>query len=192
MADLQSIILPVTLAVFAAGVLVALTPYLVDRKKRVAIHLTCPVCQAEIRTEQGNLTPLPLELVSFVVREDPATYGLPLSEVRCPGCRVYHIYATNTRPPRYLMSNPLSDKTRTSTCCQCRTPLARPSWTRGLYDGRLANAPGLAPQHGLECKRCGAVACIACVEEASRNRTHDGSYFCPRCFRGPMDTVHHF
>jgi hypothetical protein len=182
----------VTVAVFATGVLAVLTPYLLDRKKRIPLRLTCPICQHTIQTEQGNLTPLPLEYVAFIVRDDPSAYGLPLAEVTCPGCGASHIYATNTSPPRYLMTNPLSDKVRTSTCSQCHTPLARPSWPRGAYDGKLASAPGLAPNHGLECPRCGAVACVACVEEASRNRTADGSYLCPRCFRGPMDKVHHF
>lgn len=192
MDGIHPFVLPITVAVFAVGVLAALTPHLLDRKKRVAIHLTCPVCQYEMQTEQGNLTPLPLELVAFVVREDSATYGLPLSEVCCPKCGVYHIYATDSSPPRYVMSNPLSDKARSSTCSQCRAPLVRPAWPRGAYDGKLSAAPVLSPRHGLACKRCGAVVCVACAEDASRNRTRDGSYFCPRCFRGPLDTVHHF
>ncbi len=190
--DMQSIILPITAAVFAAGVLAALTPYMMDRKRRVPVRLTCPVCQHDIVTEAGNLSPLPLEFVSFVVREDPSAYGLPLSEVRCAGCGVHHIYATDARPPRYLMSNPLSHKSRNSTCAQCHTPLARPAWPRGAYDGRIASAPGFGPQHGLACTRCGAVVCVKCTQEASAGRTKDGSYICARCFRGPLDTVHHF
>jgi hypothetical protein len=186
------VILAVTAAVFAAGLLAVLTPYMMDRKRREPVRLRCPVCQHEIETDAGSLSPLPLELVAFVVREDPSTYGLPLSEVRCAGCGVHHIYATDARPPRFLMVNPLSQKTRTSTCSQCKAPLERPRWRRGAYDGRLAGAPGLGPHHGLECRRCRAVVCVACTEKASRGRTKDGSYLCARCFRGPLDTVHHF
>lgn len=185
-------ILPITAAVFAVGVLVVLTPHMMDRKRREPLRLTCPVCQHEIVTEVGQLAPLPLELVSFIVREDPATYGVPLSEVRCCACGVHHIYATDRRPPRYIMPNPLSDKKRTSTCSQCRAPLAKPAWARGLYDGRLDAAPGLEPHHGLECRRCGAVVCVRCTQEASTARTKDGSYICARCFRGPVESVHHF
>jgi hypothetical protein len=192
MGGFQGIILPVTAAVFAVGVLAVLTPYMMDRRRRTPLRLRCPVCQHEIETEEGRLTPLSLELVSFVVREDPALYGLPLAEVRCDGCGVDHIFATNVRPPRFLMSNPVSDKVRTSTCSQCRAPLMRPAWTRGAYDGRLTSAPGFGARHGLECRRCGAVTCVSCAEEASRGRTMDGSYICARCFRGPLDTVHHF
>jgi hypothetical protein len=165
---------------------------MMDRKRRTPVRLACPVCQHDIVTELGHLSPLPLEFVSFVVREDPSLYGLPLSEIRCKGCGVHHIYATDVRPPRFLMSNLLSDKARTSTCAQCHAPLARPSWPRGAYDGRLAAAPGFGPQHGLECKRCGAVVCVRCTQEASTGRTKDGSFICARCFRGPLITVHHF
>jgi hypothetical protein len=192
MGELESIILPITAAVFAVGMLAVLTPRMMDRKRRALLRLTCPVCQHEIVAEEGQLTPLPLEMVSFIVREDPSTHGLPLGELRCRNCGVHHVYATHVRPPRYLMPNPLSDKVRTSTCAQCRAPLARPSWPRGMYDGRIAAAPGFGAHHGLECTRCGAVVCVRCTQDASSGRTKDGSYVCPRCFRGPLETVHHF
>jgi len=190
--DWTDLILPLTLAVFAIGVLAVLTPRMIGSKQSQKIEMMCPICQHPIRSSVGQLSHVAPNEAGFVVRERPHAYGRPLGELRCPSCESSHVYAIDTFPPEFLVTNAISATARKNTCAQCRAPLRPPAWPRGAYDGKPAEAPKLDPKHGLVCGHCGAIVCVQCSQEASRGRTAENVLRCPRCFRSPMEKFHHF
>jgi hypothetical protein len=190
--DWTALILPVSIAVFAIGALIVLTPRVVGTAARQVIKQPCPVCQRPLESPVNQLLKVGLHEVGFVVRECPEAYGRPLGELKCPGCKSSHIFAVDTVPATFLVTNAVSATARQNTCNQCRTPLKAPAWRRGAFDGRWREAPGLDPKHGLACAQCGAIACYECCETASRGRTAEGVLRCPRCFRVPMEKFMHF
>ena len=113
-------------------------------------------------------------------------------EYVCPYCEAAHCFSTDERDPVWLGVNLYTPQARTNHCAECRRPLRRPPWRPGVYDGRLAAAPHIPPDVGLVCSKCGAVCCVACCRDVTRKRTKDGSLLCPRCGRGPLETVYHF
>ncbi len=192
MSDWTALIVPITLAVFAIGVIVVLTPRVVRSKQDQRIAMMCPLCQHPIRSSVGELARLTPNETGFVVRERPEAYGRPLGELHCPSCEASHVYAVDRFPPEFLVTNPISATARKNSCAQCRAPLRAPAWPRGAFDGRLIEAPKLDPKHGLVCGQCGAIVCVQCSQEASRGRTAENVLRCPRCFRVPMVKFHHF
>ncbi len=192
MVDWTVLILPLTIAAFAIGVVVVLTPYIVKSKVTQVIDVPCSVCQRRLSAVVRDLTRLDPADTGFVVRERPGVYGRPLAELRCPSCRASHVYAIDRAPPEFVVTNAISATARLNTCAQCRAPLRKPAWPRGTFDGKLAEVPKLDPKHGLVCGRCAAVVCVECCQEASRGRTAENTLRCPRCFRTPIEKFHHF
>ncbi len=197
MPSLEHLVLPLTIVVAAAGILVVLTPRLLRRGKPkqsagAAFEMLCTVCQQKLVVPQADLEAIVGSEVALVVRECSAAEGHKLGGYRCPYCDAYHIFATDTPPLRWLIANPFEPQRATNHCMECRKPLQRPPWPQGQYDGKLHEVKDLLPKHGLVCSRCGSICCFACCKDATRGRTQDGSLLCPRCFRGPVDKIHHF
>ena len=197
MPSLGPLVLPIAIAVAAAGVLIVLTPRLLQKgkPKRFAgtpLEMPCTVCQQNLVVPQADLETITGPEVALVVRECSAAEGRKLGGYRCPYCEAYHVFATDTSPPKWLIENPFEPQRATNHCMECRQPLRRPPWTQGEFDGRFHEAKDLLPKHGLVCSRCGAICCVACCRDVTRGRTQDQSLLCPRCFRGPVDKIHHF
>ncbi len=192
MNDWTPFILPISVAVFAIGVLAVLTPRLVRNPRQQKIRFTCPVCQHTLESAVIDLNGVDPQEAGFVVRECPEAYGRPLGEIECPKCSSSHVFAVDTAPATFLVTNAVSATARANTCNQCRAPLKSPPWPRGAYDGAWAKVPKLDGKYGLVCSHCGAVACLTCCQEASRGRTAENTLRCPRCFRIPMEKFAHF
>lgn len=191
----ESLILPIAIAVFAASILIVLTPYLLRGNRGHGgprrTQITCSVCHNELQVHAEDLERITGSDVALIAREYPAAQGRPLGHLRCTKCGAYHVFALDSRPPSFLVTEPF-EGIDLYNCSQCHKALAKPSWPKGQYDNRINEAPGLSPQHGLYCARCKSIVCVQCCREATRGRTKDGSLLCPRCFRGPVTQFHHF
>ena len=198
MEDLSQYVLPATAGFALIGLLLVLIMYQRGRaaksgkkKPKNVVELECSVCHQPLVINVAELTPLSGAESALVVSERPDVSGRKMADYRCPYCDADHTFAVDVRPPQWIMANAFFGHSKTTHCNQCRKPLLRPSWPAGTYDQKLSDAP-LQPDHGLICSRCGANCCVACVRDATRGRTKDGSSLCPRCFRGPVDKVFHF
>ncbi len=197
MPSLGPLVLPIAIAVAAAGILIVLTPRLLrsgtsKRFAGAALEIPCTVCQQKMTISKADLEPITGPEAALVVRERSAAQGRRLGGYRCPDCEAYHVFATDTSPPKWLLANPFEPQRATNHCMECRQPLQRPQWPQGQYDGKLQEAKDLQPKHGLVCPRCGSICCVACCQDATRGRTQDKSLLCPRCYRGPVEKIHHF
>jgi len=146
----------------------------------------CPTCQALMMFSGKDLTPLSREEMALTVRVRPDLVGRKLWDYVCPGCNAAHVFAASRRGYEWIGANMYLPHATSHRCAECRTILAR---SAPPHDGRLdrpSSIKGLPPDTGLACSRCNAAVCFACCEQATRNRTQDGSLLCPRCFRGPM------
>jgi len=190
--DWTVLLLPISVAVFAVGVIIELTPRLVRNPRQQLIRFACPICQHTLESAAAKLYKIDAQETGFVVRERPEAYGRPLGELRCPTCKSSHIFAIDTSPATFLVTNAVSATQRANTCNQCRAPLKPAPWPRGTFDGKWAQAPNLDGKFGLICSHCGAVACLTCCQEASRGRTAENVLRCPRCFRIPIEKFAHF
>lgn len=197
MPALGPLVLPITIAVAAVGILIVLAPRLLRsgkgmQAKGAAFEMPCTVCQQTLVVAPADLASIRGPEMALVVRECKGAEGRPLGGYRCPYCEAYHVFAMDTSPPKWLVANPFEPQLVTNHCMECRRPLQRPPWPQGEYDGRLNELQDLLPKHGLVCSRCGSICCLECCRDATRGRTADGSLLCPRCFRGPVDKIHHF
>jgi len=190
--DWTAFILPISVAVFAIGLLAVLTPRLVRNPRQQRVEFSCPVCQHTLRAAVAEFFRVDAQEMGFVVRECPEAYGRLLGELKCPKCKSSHVFAIDTSPATFLVTNAVSATARANTCNQCRAPMKSPPWPRGAYDGAWTTAPKLDGKFGLICSHCGAAACLACCQEASRGRTAENTLRCPRCFRIPMEKFAHF
>jgi hypothetical protein len=177
--------------------LILLTPRLLQARKgkkevREAVKMPCTVCQHPLVVAPNRLVAFSGPETSLVVRERPNIGGRPLAGYRCEQCEAFHVFATDTNPPEWIIANPFEGQAMTNRCLECREPLLRPPNPQGDRDNRLKDLEGLLPKHGLVCSRCGSVCCIACCQNATRGRTADQSLLCPRCYRGPVDKLHYF
>lgn len=197
MPSLGPLILPLTIVAAAVGILLVLTPRLLRRRPpkqsaRRALEMPCTVCQQKLVVPLADLESITGPEIALIVRECSASAGHKLGGYRCPYCEAYHVFTTDTSPTKWLVANPFEPQRMTNHCMECRQPLLRPPWPQGQYDGKLQEAKGLLPKHGLVCSRCGSICCLACCQDTTRGRTQDQSLLCPRCFRGPVDKIHHF
>lgn len=192
-----TLVIPITLAVAAAGILIVLTPFVL-RKANLkgaagkTLEMMCTVCQQNLVISLGGMETITGSEMALVVRECSAAEGQRLAGYRCPYCEAYHVFATDAVPPKWLVANPFEPQRASNHCSECRQPLLRPPWPQGQFDGRIAEAEGMLPKHGLVCPRCGSVCCLECCERTGRGRAEELSLMCPRCHRGPVDKIHHF
>ncbi len=198
MSSFSPFIVPVTFAFAAAGIVLVLLIAGVQRggerrTRRVnTVEMACTSCQRELVIAPGELDPISGAESALVVRERPEVSGRPLADYQCPYCEAHHTFTLDSSPPKWLITNAFSPEGMTNRCCQCHKNLKRPPWPSGARDADPQLNPDLDPDNGLVCVRCGAICCVVCCKEASRGRTHDRTWMCPRCFRGPLAKVHHF
>lgn len=191
-----SIIISVAGLVLAVVVMLVIAPSMAkessDRKKEKNVYVhTCPDCQSEVRIIQGGLKHLDPADAAMIVRLVPDAPMYHIGETRCPKCQSWLAFRIDQWPPGFLTVNATEGHVATNSCTQCRKPLRKPEFPKGAYDGESAALAKLPIDIGLICSRCNALNCVACVVDATRGRTKDGSLLCPRCYRGPVDKVHH-
>ncbi len=197
MPELGPLVLPIAIAVAAVGTLIVLTPRLLrtekgKQAKGLPFEMPCTVCQQKLVIAQADLETITGPEVALVVRECRGAEGKRLGGYRCPYCEAYHVFDVGGRQPKWLVANPFEPQLATNQCMECRRPLQKPPWPQGEYDGLFSELQDLLPKHGLVCSRCGSICCVECCRDVTRGRTADGSLLCPRCFRGPVDKIHHF
>ena len=208
---MTSLVIPITLAILTIGLIAVIlvnmpkrerlsseerardTPVARKPKKRgKQFEFTCTLCAANLEIPLTELNDISAPEKGLLVSQAPAVVGRPVSEYRCEHCDAAHYFCTDRTPPEWIIANIFEPEHRTNLCAQCRRVLERPTWPKGKYDGRIHDTLELRAGHGLVCDRCKAVCCVECCQSVTRNRTDDGSYLCPRCDRGPVETIHHY
>lgn len=195
--DLPSIIIPLAGLILAFGGLLVLTPKMLreQKKKSVrksALEFSCPTCQDTVFVTRQSLISITGAEAALVIQKIPDAPSHDLAEQRCQACSSMLTFRIDEWPPVFLIANAIEGQKISNNCVECRKPLVRPTWPRGVYDEKIEEIPDMDSKLGLKCPRCDAVSCVACLEFVTRNRTQDGSYLCPRCFRSPVNLVHHF
>lgn len=155
------------------------------------IQMTCGMCHKQLVIPAPDMRLLTNVEMALSVRVLPELTGRKLAEYVCPYCEASHCFAVDRRKPEWVGVNLYSPHTKAARCLDCGKVLRTPPWAPGTYDGRLRDAPYLDPDYGLVCSRCQAVVCVDCTVKATRNRTKDGSFVCPRCARTPVDRTFH-
>jgi hypothetical protein len=155
-----------------------------------SVQQQCNVCQKQMVIAPEQMTPLQSVEMALCVRAVPQLNGRKLAEYTCPYCDAVHCFTVDKRTPEWIGANLYSPQTKGTRCLNCSKPLRVAPWREGAYDKRLQEAP-LQPDYGLLCSRCDAVVCVECTLDATRNRTKDGSFICPRCFRSPVERTYH-
>ncbi len=200
MSDLSTWLLPAAFAVLGTIIVLVLTlrsrvrsgPKDAEPLANVAaFDLSCNVCRKSMIIHPSQLVRLTGPEVALCVRINPKLVGRPLAEYICPYCEASHCFVLDTRPPEWAGTNLYSPHSKGTLCMECGKPLRKPPWPQGQFDGRLNEAPELLADYGLVCSKCHAVTCVACVKDATRNRTKDGALVCPRCMRPPVTRVFH-
>lgn len=158
---------------------------------RGSLQMPCTSCNRPLMIAREELVPLSRPEIALCVRVKPELTGMNLAEYVCPYCDASHCLAVSKRTIEWVGANLYSPHHGAARCMDCGKLLRTPPWPRGTYDGHLKEAPSLLPDYGLVCSKCQAVVCVACTEKATRNRTKDGSFVCPRCFRSPVDRCYH-
>ncbi len=196
----ESMVLWVCTALFAAGsglvVWYALSAREMGGNRRPrasggALEHACSSCNKPLVVAKAELVELSRPEIALVVRVRPDLTGQKLAEYVCPYCEASHCYLMERNRIEWVGVNLYSPHTTSTRCMDCGKPLRTPPWPPGTYDGRLNEAPALQPDYGLVCSKCHAVVCYACTMLATRGRTKDGSFVCPRCQRSPVDKTYH-
>jgi hypothetical protein len=156
-----------------------------------AIDYSCASCNKPLVIGKTDLTELSRPEMALAVRVRSDLTGRKLAEYVCPYCEASHCFAVDGRRIEWVGVNMYSPHTTSARCMDCGKTLRTPPWPAGTYDGRLNEAPSLQPDYGLICSKCHAVVCFACTQLATRGRTKDGSFVCPRCQRSPVDRSYH-
>lgn len=153
--------------------------------------MVCACCGERADVVASALATLSAAEKALVVRERPAVVGQNLVEFPCPTCDASHCYSVRRQTMTFVGVNLYQGQHIQASCKECQRPIVAPPWRRGAFDGNVAGAPGDTSALGLTCKYCGAICCVPCCQDATRNRTADGTLLCPRCFRGPNDQFCH-
>jgi len=127
--------------------------------------------------------------MALVVGSRPHLVGRALGEYVCPHCEASHCFAMDRVPPVWIGANFYAPQAHTANCMECRKRLRVPSWPADPESDNVLHANDLRPDYGLLCSRCGAVCCVACVAQYSRQDVRAEGARCPRCGRSPINTV---
>lgn len=195
MSSLPQLVVPITagFAVLGTIVLVMLTRRSSrDGAANRIVEFDCTSCQKTLIVHLGEMTPISPAETALVVSVKPRVVGRTLGEYRCPYCDADHCFIVEGWPPEYVTTNAYESQKITGRCTQCEKALRKPGWPAGDRDAGWPGNPDLSDDHGLVCSRCAAVCCVSCCRDATRNRTEDGSFLCPRCHRGPVEKVFRF
>jgi hypothetical protein len=153
--------------------------------------MVCVCCGESAEVPASALAPLSSAEKALVVRERPGVVGQRLVEFPCPACDASHCYSVHRQTMTYVGVNLYQGQHSQANCKECQRSILTPPWRKGAFDGNVGAAPGDTSALGLSCKFCGAICCVPCCQDATRNRTADGTLLCPRCFRGPNDQFCH-
>lgn len=153
--------------------------------------MVCKCCGEAAEVAAKALTPLSSAEKALVVRERPSVVGQHLVEFACPACDASHCYNLRRQVMTFVGVNLYQGQHFQANCKECGRPVVAPPWRPGAFDGSIDAAPGDISRFGLVCRHCGAICCVPCCTDATRNRTADRTLLCPRCFRGPNDRFCH-
>jgi len=156
-----------------------------------SFSMVCAVCGEAAHVSPGALEKLSSAEKALVVRERPDVIGQNLVEFACPSCDASHCYKSRGQTLELIGVNLYQGQHFQANCKECQRRIVRPPWRRGAFDGNVNQAPGDLTSLGLQCTLCGAICCVNCCRQATRNRTADGTLLCPRCFRGPNNRFYH-
>lgn len=156
-----------------------------------SFSMVCAVCGASAHVTAEALEPLSSAEKALVVRERPSVIGQNLVEFACPSCDASHCYHALRQSMVLVGVNLYQGQHFQANCKECQKHIVRPPWRQGAFDGKVDQAPGDLSSMGLQCNHCGAICCVDCCTQATRNRTADGTLLCPRCFRGPNSRFYH-
>lgn len=184
----------IIIATFAFSALVFFMPrrrVIVPKANKHAMEMPCPTCQQIAFITPQNLRRLVSSEVALLVRDIPDLSCTNLAETRCDYCQSALTFRLDTKLPTYIGVDLLEPNHHKNNCKECREPLMRPTWPKDAYPS-IEDLPSIPDKLGLECPYCGSVSCVSCLDTNTRKRTQDDTYLCPRCFRGPVNIVHHF
>ena len=192
-------ILPITafVALVGAGVVVWLAwrireetdPSGIRSRMDNSLEFECSECQKTLVIMPSELTRLSGPEMALVVGGRPKLVGRKLAEYVCPHCEASHCFAVDRVPPVWIGANLYAPQAKSNNCQECRKRLRAPHWPPDAAADNVMNAPDLRPDYGLVCSRCGAVCCVACVAQYSRQDVREEGARCPRCGRSPINTV---
>lgn len=157
-------------------------------RREVRVEMTCTVCQRPLVFDSSAVAVLTPAETALVVRVRPNLVGRRMGEYTCPYCEAAHCFTTDRARLEWVGVNLYQPQARTVHCFECRRILQRPPGRPGT---RLAEMPNPLPDYGLECPHCHAVCCVGCCRDYTRKRTKDGSLLCPRCSRGPVESLYY-
>lgn len=153
--------------------------------------MNCAVCGEHAEVPASALDPLSSAEKALVVRERPTVVAQHLVEFPCPACDASHCYSVRRNTMTLVGVNLYQGQHFQANCKECQRLIVAPPWRKGAFDGNVGAAPGDTSALGLACKYCGAICCVPCCQDATRNRTADRTLLCPRCYRGPNDQFCH-
>lgn len=151
--------------------------------------MTCSICQKTLVFHQDELELLSAVECALAVREKPDLVGRKLAEYVCPYCEAAHCFVISGKRMQWVAANLYEPQETTARCAECQKPLRRPPWPPGQYEGKLGEAPALAPDYGLVCSLCHAVCCVQCCVNLTRAGVREGKWTCPRCSRQSTDRL---
>lgn len=154
-----------------------------------SLEFECSECQKPLVILPSQLRHLSGPEMALVVGSRPHLVGRALGEYVCPHCEASHCFAVDRVPPVWIGANFYAPQTRTANCMECRKRLHVPAWPADPESDNVLHAKDLRPDYGLLCSRCGAVCCVACVAQYSRQDVRTEGARCPRCGRSPINTV---
>lgn len=192
-------ILPITAVVAIAGAGIVLwlawrireatNPSVTRVRSDHSFEFECSECGQNLVIPFQELTPLSGPEMALVVASHPEWVGRKLAEYVCPHCEASHCFAIDRRPPVWVGANLYAPQSKSNRCQECGKRLRAPHWSPDPEKDLVKNAPDLQPDYGLVCSRCGAVCCVACVAQYSRQDVREEGTRCPRCGRGPIDRI---
>lgn len=161
------------------------------RRGGKAQELPCSVCGHTMVFTRRELIPVTPISKGLIVRTFPALSTRKLAEYSCGSCGAIHCFIVEGKAPEWVGANLYQPGGVGSKCMECSRLLRKPPWPAGLYDGRIAEAPQIAPETAMKCGRCGAVVCHGCASKNSFGQLRGGAYRCPRCSRGGITGFFH-
>ncbi len=154
-----------------------------------SLEFECSECQKLLLILPAELTRLSGPEMALVVGSRPNLVGRAVSDYVCPHCGASHCFAVDQVPPVWVGVNFYAPQARSHNCMECRKRLRVPAWPAHPESDHVANAQDLRPDYGLLCSRCGAICCVACVAQYSRQDVREEGARCPRCGRSPINTI---
>lgn len=154
------------------------------------LEFECSECQQMLVIPPDAYTKLSGAEVALVVGGKPRLAGRKLGEYVCPHCEASHYFTIDRTPPVWVGANLYAPQTKSNNCLECRKRVRPPQWTANPEQDNVLGDEDLRPDYGLVCSRCGALCCVACVAQFSRQDVRTAGARCPRCGRGPIEQLY--